>query len=66
VDGRVIWQWLNERGSALVHRLAFMTGDTMSVETQQFLEGSGRPVLSKPLSIARVRAVIDEVAAVSR
>jgi hypothetical protein len=38
-----------------------MTGDTMSAETQTFLQGSGRPVLTKPLSIDRVRAIVDEV-----
>jgi two-component system NtrC family sensor kinase len=61
IDGRVIWEWLNERQSPLVRRLAFMTGDTMSEETQRFLEETGRPVISKPLSIARVREVLDEI-----
>ena len=65
IDGRVIWQWINEKYAGLVRRVAFMTGDTMSEDTQHFLEETGRPVLSKPLSIARVRAVIDEVAPVS-
>jgi two-component system NtrC family sensor kinase len=64
VDGRVVWQWINEKYAGLVRRVAFMTGDTLSEDTQHFLEETGRPVLSKPLSIARVRAVIDEVAPV--
>ena len=65
VDGRVVWQWITERRSDLVNRLVFMTGDTMSEETETFLRGTRRPVVSKPLSYDRVRAVIDEVAAVS-
>jgi two-component system NtrC family sensor kinase len=65
VDGRVVWEWLKAQRPALVRRVAFMTGDTMSEETQHFLEETGRPVVSKPLSIARVREVIDEIAPVS-
>ena len=65
IDGRVVWEWVNERRPALVRRVAFMTGDTMSEETQHFLEETGRPVVSKPLSIARVREVLDEIAPVS-
>jgi two-component system NtrC family sensor kinase len=63
VDGYAVWQWLLDRDPALTSRVVFMTGDTMSVETQEFLQGSGRPVLTKPLSIDRVRAIVDEVLA---
>ena len=38
---------------------------TMSGETQQFLNHTGRPVMMKPLTIDRVRAVVDEVLAVT-
>ena len=62
IDGRALWAWLQERHPVLVSRVAFTTGDTMTEETQHFLAETGRPVLSKPLSIARVRAVIEEVA----
>jgi two-component system NtrC family sensor kinase len=63
VDGRGVWQWINERRRDMAARVVFMTGDTMSAETQQFLSDTGRPVLTKPLSIDRVRAVLDEVLA---
>ena len=63
VDGRAVWQWIGERRAALTGCVVFMTGDTMSAETQQFLSGSGRPVLTKPLSIDRVREVVDDVLA---
>jgi signal transduction histidine kinase len=61
VDGRAVWQWIGERRADLSGRVVFMTGDTMSVETQRFLSDSGRPFLTKPLSIDRVRAVVDDV-----
>ena len=40
-----------------------MTGDTMSPETQKFLEEAGRPVLTKPLRIERVSQIVDEILA---
>jgi signal transduction histidine kinase/ActR/RegA family two-component response regulator len=60
VDGRAVWQWINRQRPVIAERVVFMTGDTMSADTQQFLHGSGRPVLMKPLSIDRVRTVIDD------
>ena len=50
----------------LANRVVFMTGDTMSVETQRFLTDTGRPVLTKPLSIDRVRAVVEDMLLSSR
>ena len=41
----------------------FMTGDTMSVGSQRFLEETGRPVLNKPLAIDRLGQTIVEVLA---
>ena len=37
-----------------------MTGDTMSAETQTFLMGAGRPVLTKPLTIERIQRAVNE------
>jgi two-component system NtrC family sensor kinase len=64
VDGRGVWQWIGDRRPTLCGRVVFMTGDTMSAETQQFLQGSGRPILMKPLTIDRVRGILDEILAV--
>jgi hypothetical protein len=36
-----------------------MTGDTMSAETQAFLVEAGRPVLTKPLTIERIRSAVN-------
>ncbi len=63
VDGRSVWQWIGERRGTLSGRVVFMTGDTMSAETQRFLHDSGRPVLTKPLTIDRVRVVVDDILA---
>jgi two-component system NtrC family sensor kinase len=66
VDGRGVWQWITEHRPASAGRVVFMTGDTMSGDTQRFLSDTGRPVVTKPLTIERVRAVVDEVLAVAK
>jgi signal transduction histidine kinase len=61
VHGREVWRWLMHRDPAQAVRVVFLTGDTMSPETQAFLTEAGRPVLSKPLTIDRIRRLVDEV-----
>ena len=63
VDGRGVWQWIGEHRPAMRRRVVFTTGDTMSADTQQFLQTTGRPFLTKPLTIERVRVVVDETLA---
>jgi two-component system NtrC family sensor kinase len=60
-DGRTIWRWLHQHRPDLTSRVLFMTGDTLSAETEKFLQEAGRPVLSKPLAIAQVVRMIDQV-----
>ena len=63
IDGRGVWQWILAHRPALVNRVMFMTGDTMSVGSQRFLEETGRPVLNKPLAMDRLGQTIVEVLA---
>jgi signal transduction histidine kinase len=65
VDGPTIWRWLVEHRPALAPRLAFMTGDTMSPDTQRFLAEAARPVLTKPFPIDRVGRVLEEIASLN-
>ena len=58
-DGQTIWRWLRSHNPALAARVTFMTGDTMSAETQTFLQEAGRPVLSKPISIDQIARMVD-------
>jgi two-component system NtrC family sensor kinase len=61
--GEEVWRWILMHDPALASRVVFMTGDTMSPETQRFLQEAGRPVLTKPPSLERVRQVLGEVLA---
>jgi signal transduction histidine kinase len=57
-DGKAIWGWLQSHDPALAKRVVFMTGDTMSAETQAFLQEAGCPVLSKPLTIDQIARMV--------
>jgi CheY-like chemotaxis protein/anti-sigma regulatory factor (Ser/Thr protein kinase) len=63
IDGRVIWRWIGERNPELATRVIFMTGDTMSAETQKFLQDAGRPVLTKPLGIGQIAREVEAILA---
>jgi CheY-like chemotaxis protein len=63
VDGMAVWQGIVARNGNLASRVLFMTGDTMSPETQHFLHETGRPVLMKPFTIDRIERMIDQMLA---
>ncbi len=60
-DGKLIWRWIREHKPKLVPGVLFMTGDTMSIETQRFLQEANRPVLNKPLAIDQITQMVNEV-----
>jgi signal transduction histidine kinase/ActR/RegA family two-component response regulator len=65
IDGKVVWRWICERKPELASRVIFMTGDTMTPETQDFLRQAGRPVLSKPLVIRDIARAVDALLSAS-
>jgi CheY-like chemotaxis protein len=60
-DGQSIWRWVRSHRPDLAPRVMFMTGDTMSAETQKFLADAGCPVLNKPLAIAQIARMVNQV-----
>jgi two-component system NtrC family sensor kinase len=65
-DGKAIWRWLRSRHPELAARVMFMTGDTMSTETQKFLQEANCPVLGKPLAIDQISRMVDAALAARR
>jgi PAS domain S-box-containing protein len=63
LDGPGLHREVAERFPALVERLVFVTGDSLTEETRGFFERSGAPYISKPLSIDELQRVIREVSA---
>jgi two-component system NtrC family sensor kinase len=55
LDGAGIYRELISRRSPLQHRLLFVTGDTMSPRTVEFLKASGLPYLAKPFLVEELK-----------
>jgi DNA-binding response OmpR family regulator len=61
VSGRELWRWIVSNKSILSSRVVFMTGDILSPETTAFLEGAGRPVLTKPIALRSLARTIEDI-----
>jgi two-component system NtrC family sensor kinase len=61
LDGPSLYRILERQQPHLCQRLIFLTGDTLEPATQEFLEASGAPCLTKPFPIAEVRRAIQRV-----
>jgi CheY-like chemotaxis protein len=58
LDGPALYERLRQTDPAMAERVLFITGDTLSVSAQQFLERAGRPVIEKPLSPDEIRRAV--------
>ncbi len=58
VDGPGLYRELERSHAGLVRRFIFITGDTLSLETREFLERTGAPTLGKPFVLDEVRRVV--------
>lgn len=58
MDGRELYRNLQEHHPALAKRVIFLTGDTVSGDTREFLDSLGTPWLSKPFNIADVEETV--------
>ncbi len=63
LDGRAFYKALTEAGNPLQHRLIFVTGDTMSPHTLDFLESSGVPYLAKPFLVEELKQIVHQASA---
>ena len=61
LDGIAFYDRLLLHYPAVSQRVIFLTGDTLSLESQAFLERSGRPWVYKPCTAAAIRSVIQEL-----
>jgi PAS domain S-box-containing protein len=63
MDGRAFFRALANSDSPLQHRLIFVTGDTLSPHTLEFLESSGLPYLAKPFLVEELKQVVQQAIA---
>ena len=60
MNGKELYQWLQERHPRLAGRVIFTSGDVMGGDTQSFLEQADRPFLPKPFTPAQLKAIMRE------
>ncbi|HEV2521171.1 MAG TPA: ATP-binding protein [Candidatus Acidoferrales bacterium] len=58
LDGPGLYRLLKEHESPMLHRLLFVTGDTMSPRTLEFLQSSGVPFLAKPFLVEELKEAV--------
>ena len=58
VGGPTFFEILQTTRPDLLPKVIFVTGDTMSQSTQEFLQRAGRPVLPKPFDPERLRTMV--------
>jgi PAS domain S-box-containing protein len=63
VDGRAFYRSLTNTNNPLQYRLVFVTGDTLSPHTLEFLESSGLPYLAKPFLVEELTQVVQQAIA---
>jgi CheY-like chemotaxis protein len=61
LDGPGLYWEIERCYPNLLSRIVFLTGDTLSPGTREFLEQTGVPCLSKPFSLMEVRQIVQRV-----
>ena len=65
MSGKELYRLIQKSSIEHASRVVFITGDTMSDESHEFLSAAGRPSLSKPFKREQVLAMIQDIAEVS-
>jgi PAS domain S-box-containing protein len=63
LDGRALYQEIEQRWPGHAGRVVFVTGDTLTSALREFVSESGRPVIEKPFLPSEVRRIVAELAA---
>ena len=59
LSGMDLYQTLRKKRPDMADRTVFITGDTMTEETNEFLASSGRPYLAKPFTPMEFMEIIE-------
>ena len=66
LDGRALYQEIEQRWPRHAGRIVFVAGDTLASALREFVFQSGRPVIEKPFLPSEVRRIVAEVATDAR
>jgi signal transduction histidine kinase len=59
IDGRELYRRVREMNRDLARTMVFITGDTVGVETRQFIQRVSNPVLVKPFKMRELREAVE-------
>jgi len=62
LDGRALYQEIEQRWPGQGGRVVFVTGDTLASSLREFVSKSGRPVIEKPFLPTEIRRIVAELA----
>ena len=54
INGADVHAWIRMHRPELLHRMLFITGDTVNQETMAILEKTGAPCIEKPFRVAQL------------
>ena len=60
MDGKELYQWLQQKHSQMAGQVIFTTGDVTGADTQDFLEKANRPFLPKPFTPDELAVIVRE------
>jgi DNA-binding response OmpR family regulator len=60
MNGKELYQWLQEKHPQLARRVIFDTGSVLGTDTITFIEQTGRPFLPKPFTPDELIAIVRE------
>ncbi len=66
LDGRAFYRALVHAGSPLQQRMVFVTGDTLTPHTLEFLERTGLPYVAKPFLVEELKLAVERAFAASQ
>ena len=61
LDGKRLYYWLKDEYPQLAEMVMFMTGESMGIETQDFLRETGAAFLIKPFTAGELKAKLREL-----
>lgn len=60
LSGKKLYETLNKEQPDTANKIVFITGDTMTEETNDFLNSSGRPYLAKPFKPNEIMDIVEK------
>ncbi|HEX4663491.1 MAG TPA: response regulator [Terriglobales bacterium] len=66
INGADVHSWIRTHRPELLHRMLFITGDTVNQETMAILEKTGAPCIEKPFRVAQLLKSVEMLLAGDR